>query len=84
MKRGAGDDVPKILLLRIPWDRDLEASDLTPAGTMLTRDTRLFGHAERHLAFPVTGTFGVALGLLALRCARHGERLIPLTSAIPE
>jgi hypothetical protein len=76
--------VPKILLLRIPWDRDLEASDLTPAGTLLTRDTRVYGQAERHLAMPVIGTFGGALGLVAIRCAKHGERLIPLTSAIPE
>jgi hypothetical protein len=76
--------VPKARRLKVQWDLDLEASDLMPADTLLTRDTRVFGQSERHLALPVTETFGIGSGLLAIRCAKHGERLTPLTSAIPD
>lgn len=62
-----------------PWN--LPDSDLVPQGDPeLVRDL----HQERQLALHVLGTHGVSLGLIALRCERHGELLTPLSLCIPD
>lgn len=73
---------------RVPWW--LPDSDLWPANdgkAELTRDCRTpEGQPQRHLALHVTQQYrpGQTLGLVALRCERRGERLIPVTLSIPE
>ena len=39
---------------------------------------------ERHVALSVVGTYGVSLGLLAIRCERRGASLLPLTLSIAD
>ena len=71
--------------LVVPWDRDLEATDLRPMGVPeFVRDVHRHGKAERHLGLHVIGTCGISLGLLALRCSRSGETLTPLTMSWPD
>lgn len=72
----------------VPWS-DIEPSDLCEANggdLEMYRDTRVGPVAERQLAMVVVGQFdrGIALGLIAVRCERHGGRLIPLSLQIPE
>ena len=45
-----------------------------------TRDV----YRERHLGLLIRGEFVDVLGLLAIRCERHGDRLTPLTMCIAE
>jgi hypothetical protein len=72
-------------LLRVAWDRDLETTDLEAMGVPeYTRDIHRNGKAERHLGMHVVGTFGISLGLLAMRCGRAGSALTPLTLSIPD
>jgi hypothetical protein len=72
-------------ILRVAWDRDLEPADLQPMGAAeFIRDVHRHGKAERHLGLHVIGTFGVSLGLLALRCGRSGDTLTPLTASWPD
>jgi hypothetical protein len=73
---------------RVPWW--LFDSDLWPVNDgkpELTRDLRTpEGQPQRHLGLRVTQQFhpGETLDWLAIRCERRGERLIPISMAIPE
>ena len=72
----------------VPWS-GIERSDLYRANDgelELYRDVQIDGHSERHLAMLVIGQYdhSMALCLVAIRCERHGEHLVPLTCSIPE
>lgn len=72
----------------VPWG-DIAPSDVREANegqVELYRDLSIDGRPERHLAMLVVGQYdrSLALGLVAVRCERHGEQLIPLTCSIPE
>lgn len=83
--------MPKFWPERVPnvqWDV-IEPSDLREANNAeleLYRDTQVNGHAERQIGMHVLGTYdpSLSLGLVCLRCERHGDTLIPLTMCIPE
>lgn len=64
----------------VPWW--LPDSDLVAVGDPeLVRDLA----GERQVALHVRGSApGVTLGLVAMRCARDGARLVPLTISLPE
>ena len=72
---------------RVPWRQaDIAQHDLEPAGTEFRRDHRERGRSERHFALPIAGQAGLQegphIGLLAVRCERHGEWVLPLTCSI--
>lgn len=72
----------------VPWS-DVEPSDLREANEgdlELVRDLLIEGQAERHIGMLCVGQYdrSMALGLIAIRCERHGAQLVPLTCAIPE
>ncbi len=64
-----------------PWG-DVQNSDLRPMGRLgvYSRD---LAH-ERHVALSIVGTYGIALGLLAIRCERRGASLIPISLYIAD
>lgn len=71
----------------VPWS-DIEASDLTEANNgepEMYRDTH-DGKPERQLGLHIVGQYDplLSLGLIALRCERHGTTLIPISMAIAE
>jgi hypothetical protein len=71
----------------VPWS-DI-ARDLYEANNgevELYRDTHSGTQAERQIGVHVVGQYdsSVSLGLVAIRCERHGERLVPLTISIAE
>lgn len=66
--------------LVVPWG-DLTPADLQPQGAP---ETELTYRREVHLGLHVRGTFGVTLGMLAVRCETHGSALEPLSLAIAE
>lgn len=64
----------------VSWS-DIAPSDLHEQGDPeLVRDC----YRERHLGLHVLGTYGISLGLLAIRCERRGADEIPLTLSIAE
>ena len=70
-----------------PWRlADVAQHDLEPAGGEYRRDHHESGRAERHFALPIVGQAGIvegpSLGLLAVRCARQGVLVWPLTLSI--
>jgi hypothetical protein len=75
---------------KVPWW--LLDSDLCPAhegepDLTLIRDLRTpEGQPQRHLALQVMRQYkpGELLGLVAIRCERRGERLTPISMAIPD
>lgn len=72
----------------VPWS-EIEASDLCEANSghiEYCRDTQRNGAAERHLGMHVLGTYdhSLSLGVIAMRCSRHGAKLIPLSLAIAD
>ena len=70
--------------LRVPWDRDLLASDLEPHGyPELAREVRQPGVVQVQLGLRVVGVTGIDLGIAAVRCARTRDLpLVPLSIAI--
>jgi hypothetical protein len=71
----------------VPWwlpDSDLRTANHGEAE--LRRDLVRNGKPERQLGLHVWGQADAApsLGVIALRCERHGERLVPLTLSIAE
>lgn len=71
----------------VPWW--LPDSDLRPANNgefELSRDLQRNGKPEKQIGLHVWGQSDhpPSLGMIALRCERHGEQLIPLTLQIPE
>lgn len=84
-------DMPRYWPTRRPLVRwgDIDGSDLKEANhgqIELCRDVQVDGRPERHIGMLVVGQYerSLALGLVALRCERRGESLIPLTCSIPE
>jgi hypothetical protein len=76
---------PRPRVLNVPWDRDLVPTDLEPVGLPdFTRDIQRNGKAERQIGLHVFGTFGVYLGVLAMRCGRAGSEVTPLTLSIAD
>lgn len=72
----------------VPWS-DIELSDCREANkgeVELYRDTQVHGRAYRQIGMHVVGQYdrALSLGLVCLRCERHGDTLIPLTLSIPE
>jgi len=71
---------------RVPWH--VEPSDLAESGSgYWSRDVlREDGQRERQYALHITGSVrpDVSLGLLAIRCARVGVLVQPLTLSIPD
>lgn len=69
--------------LRVPWDL-IAPTDLVEQGKPeFTRDCRNEKlEPERHLGLHVLGTTGISLGILAIRCARSGDAVSPLSLAI--
>lgn len=72
----------------VPWDC-LESSDCKEANDgelELYRDTHVNGQAQRQIGMMAVGQFdhSLVLGLVAIRCERRGDQLIPLTLSIPE
>lgn len=74
----------------VPWRQaEIAQQDLEPAGSEFKRDTRTsFGKGERQFALPVFGQSGIYagphLGMLAIRCVRYGETVIPDKLAIAD
>ena len=74
----------------VPWRQaEIPDQDFLPASGEMHRDTRsAFGRGERQYALPVEGQSGVCcgpeLGMLAIRCTRHGELVIPEKIAIAD
>lgn len=68
----------------VPWS-DLAPDLVEAADVEMSRDTH-FGKPERHLGLHVVGQYdrGLSLGLIALRCERHGAKLVPISMAIAE
>lgn len=72
---------------RVPWE--IPESDLCEANRgelELYRDLSINGRPQRQIAMHVTGSVNphLSLGLIAVRCERRGDHLIPLTLSIPE
>ena len=72
---------------RVPWE--IPDSDLCEANRgelEMYRDCRINGQAQRQLAMHVTGSVNpsLSLGLVAVRCERIGDSLIPRTLSIPD
>ena len=67
---------------RVAWDRTIAPSDLVPQASVFSKDCRPDGKPQRHYGLPVTGTFGISLGILGIRCERRGEQMIPLSLTI--
>jgi hypothetical protein len=65
---------------KVPWG-DIRESDLREQGEPeFVRDV----DEESHIGLHVRGTYGITLGMLAVRCERHGNGLVPLTMAIAD
>jgi hypothetical protein len=65
---------------KVPWG-DISASDLCEEGEPeLVRDF----NQERQIGLSVRGTYGIVLGILALRCEWNGRTIMPLTMAIAD
>lgn len=71
----------------VPWsDIKFDVCEANDGEVELTRDVHVNGRAERQIGMLCVTQYrrDVALGLIAIRCERHGDQLIPLTCAIPE
>ena len=71
----------------VPWL--IPHEDINPADDgelSYVRDVRVAGCVERQLAMVVTGQYdrSLCLGLVALRCEKHGDAVVPLTLSIPD
>ena len=74
------DGKPLRRYTRTPWG-EVAASDLEPQGEP---ETVIVYRREEHLGLVVRGTFGVTLGMLGVRCERHGSILSPIGLAIAD